>query len=115
MLEKKTVTLTTSAGGAATGYIAVPYGRLIEIQYTKTDFATGVDFTITGENTGEGIWTQANVDASVSKYPRILNDDTVGGATSIRETYAMVDDRIKFVVAAGGATKTGAFAVIIER
>ena len=42
----------------------VDYGLLSQIRYVKTDFANGVDFAITVEGTGEGLWTQSDVNAA---------------------------------------------------
>ena len=118
--EHRSVTITTIADGSATGYIDVPYGRVLALHYVKTDYTDGVDFTITSERTGEAIWTATNENASVTKYPRAAVHDVVGAAAlyagageAIVEPIALANDRIKIIIAAGGDTKIGKFIAII--
>lgn len=118
--KRKSVTLTTAADGSATGYIVVPYGRVASLHYVKTDFADGVDFAITVEATGEGLWTEANVNAAKSVYPRAAVHDVAGvaallaaGGEAIVEPVFMAQDRIKVVIAQGGDTKTGEIIAVI--
>lgn len=120
-IQRHVVTLTTDADGNATGYTPVVSGRVVGIRYIKTDFANGVDFTVTAEATGESIWTESDVNASASRYPRAGNHSTAGvaslyasGGEAVREPVRVADDRIKIVVAQGGAVKTGAVHVVIE-
>jgi hypothetical protein len=79
-VERHIVTLTTAVGGAATGYTPVIRGRILGIVYVKTDFADGVDFTITAEATGESILTLSNQNTSGAFYPRTGVHDTAGAA-----------------------------------
>lgn len=114
--ERKSITLTTNGSGDVTGYIDVAHGRVMSLHYVKTDFTDGVDFTITVEATGEGLWTELNVNAAASKYPRVPVHDLAGvlaAGTSIVEPTFLARDRIKIVIAAGGATKTGEFIAVI--
>lgn len=109
------VTVTTDGSGDATAYSDAVNGLLSQIRYVKTDFATGVDFTITAEATGETIWTESNVDASATRAPRQATHSTAGVAALYAAAGQAVNDmiaisgRIKIVVASGGATKTGTF------
>lgn len=115
--RRLSVTVTTDGSGDATSYSdPIPYGVLSQVRYVKTDYANGVDFTITSEATGETLWTQANVNASATVAPRQATHDTAGVATlyaaagaAVLDKIALADDRIKIVVAQGGASKTGAF------
>lgn len=118
--ERKSVTITTDGSGDGTGYISVPHGRVMSLHYVKTDYADGVDFTVTAEATGEAIWSQSNVNAAASVYPRVAVHDVLGAAAlfaaageAIVEPIFMVNDRIKIVVASGGDTKTGEFVAVI--
>jgi len=121
--ERKSVTLTTDAAGAATGYIDVPHGRVMSIAYIKdgsVPFADTVDFTATVESTGAPIWSQSNVTASQVRYPRAAVHDVLGAAAlyadageAIVEPIMMANDRIKIVIAEGGDTKQGVVSVII--
>ena len=97
-------------------------GELHSIHYVKhgsTPYDAGVDFTITAEATGEGLWTQSDVDASAVKYPRVAAHDAVGvaatldGTRAMRARPALANDRVKIVIAAGGAAKVGTFHVLV--
>lgn len=113
--ERHTISLTTDSGGAVTAYTLGPVnGSIVSIQYVKTDFADGVDFTVTGETTGLAIWTGTNVNASTTVAPRQATHDTSGVASlyaaagePVEDRIAVVDERIKVAVASGGDTKTG--------
>lgn len=119
-VERHVVALTTAADGSATGYTPALAGRVLAIHYVKTDFADGVDFTITAEATGETIWAQLNVNASASCYPRVATQGTDGvaalyaaGGAAVREPVALANDRVKIVIAQGGNAKRGTFHVVI--
>lgn len=113
------VTLTTDASGNATGYIDAGVGYLQAIKYTKVDFADGVDFTITGETSGQTLWAQNDVNASATVYPRAATHTTAGAAALYASGGVAVLDkifvaeRIKVVVASGGNTKTGTFTAVV--
>lgn len=115
------VPATTDSGGAATVYSPFLSGRITAIHYLKTDYADGVDFTITAEATAETIWTEANVNAAKACYPRAATHSTAGvaslyasGGTAVNDAIRLGRDRVKIVLAQGGATKTGAFHIIVE-
>jgi hypothetical protein len=115
------VTVTTDASGDATAYTSETYnGRIINVVYTKTDFADGVDFTITTETTGQNVWVQSNVNASATVAPRQATHDTVGAASlyaaagePVEDYVYLVQERLQIVVAQGGNAKTGAFRLIV--
>lgn len=115
------VSVTTAADGSATAYSPVLTGKLSQIRYAKTDFADGVDFTITSEATGETLWTESNVNASATRAPRQATHSTAGVAAvfaaageAVLDKIALASDRIKIVIAAGGNAKVGAFHLIME-
>lgn len=112
--------VTTAAGGAATGYTPVATGQVLAVRYVKTDFADGVDLTVTVEGTGEAIVTLTDMNAATVVYPRSGIHDTAGAAAvfiaagqAIREPVAIANDRLKFVIAAGGDGKSGKFYALI--
>jgi hypothetical protein len=117
-----TVPVTTAADGSATAYSeAVDYGLLSQIRYVKTDFANGVGFTITAEATGETLWAEAAVNASTTRAPRQAVHTTAGaaalyaaGGAAVLDKIAVVQDRIKIVIASGGDTKAGLFHFVLE-
>lgn len=113
-VKRVTVNATTSAGGAATVYSGRITGQILGVAYVKTDFAAGVDFTITAEATGENVWVDTNVDASEVVYPRRLVSDLVGAAiAAVYDRVYLANDRLKFVIASGGDTKSGTFYVLV--
>jgi hypothetical protein len=115
--QKLSVTVTTDGSQNATAYTdPIAYGVLSQIKYVKTDFANGVDFTITSEATGETIWAQLNVNADATVCPRQATHGTDGVASlyagsgqAVLAPIALANDRIKIVIAQGGASKTGTF------
>lgn len=121
-MRRYTVTVTTAADGSATAYSPARIsGKIHQIEYVKTDFANGVDFTITGEATGVNIWTQSDVNASAVVAPRQATHSTAGvaslfaaGGTAVQDKVALGNDRVKIVIAQGGATKTGTFHILVD-
>lgn len=116
-----TIAVTTASDGTATAYSGRTFnGKLVAIDYAKTDFANGVDFTITSEETGQTLWTQSDVNASATKYPLTQACSTAGVAATLNGTQALlvpiaiVNERIKVQIAQGGDTKTGAFSFVVD-
>jgi hypothetical protein len=120
-LRKFVVPVTTASDGSATVYTPYLSGYLHQIQYVKTNFTDGVDFTITAEATGETIWTESNVNAAAVKAPRQATHSTAGvaslyasGGTAVNDRIALSRDRVKIVIASGGNATTGSFTVVID-
>jgi len=113
------VDVTTGADGGATVYSQPVSGRLAHIAYTKTDFANGVDFTITSDRTQQTIWDEDDVNASKTISPVQPAHTSAGGAVTydgtrpIYRDIVLAAERIKFVIASGGASKTGTFRVTL--
>jgi len=115
------VPVTTASDGTATAYSPYLSGYLHQIQYVKTDYADGVDFTITAEATGETIWAESNVNAAAIKAPRQATHSTAGVAavyaaagTAVNDRIALGRDRVKIVLAQGGSAKAGVFNILID-
>jgi hypothetical protein len=115
------VDVTTAADGTATVYSPYVSGKLCAIHYIKTDFATGVDFTITAEATGQTLWAQNDADVATVVMPRTATHTTAGVAalyaaagTAVGDLIRLSRDRIKIAIAQGGATKTGQFQIVME-
>jgi hypothetical protein len=112
--------VVTIADGSVTVYSEKMTGILREIRYEKSTFADGVDFTITRESTGESLWTEANVNASTVRRPHLPVHDGTGVALTYDGTYALgapvalTDERVKIVIANGGATKSSTFHFTME-
>lgn len=94
-------------------------GYLHSIRYIKNGtnpYADTVDFTITNEATGQGIWTQVNQTANAVKFPRFLANDLVGAALSsltVAEMVLLNNESIRVVLADGGNNKIGTFEAVI--
>lgn len=115
------VTVTTASDGTATAYSPYLSGFIHAIHYVKTDYADGVDFTITAEATGETLWTQSDVNSAAVKAPRQATHSNVGvaalyasGGTAVNDRIALGRDRVKIVLAQGGDAKTGKFIIIVD-
>ena len=119
-VQKHTVTLTTDGSGDAIGYTNVLNGELVNIIYTKDDFADGVDFAITGETSGLSLWEEDNVNAAKTVSPRQPAHSQAGAAllyaaagTAVTNPIALASERVKIVVAQGGDTKSGTIDIIV--
>lgn len=121
MLVEHSITLTTASDGTVTGYLPCTNGKLLRIRYVKTDYADGVDFTITGNNTGENLWADTDINSSEIVRPRVKIQDGAGAditydaTNEVYEPYHLVDEKIKIVIAQGGDTKSGTFYALIEQ
>ena len=120
-MRRYRVPVTTIADGSATAYSPRLSGNVVQIEYVKTDFANGVDFAITGEATGIGLWTEADVNASAVRAPRQPTHSQVGAAllyaaagAAVAAPVALASDRVKIVLAAGGNVKSGVFHILVE-
>lgn len=122
-MRRYTVRLTTASDGTVTGYTPYVNGELHAIHYVKDGanaYTDGVDFTITDEATGESLWTEANVNASASRYPGAATHSNVGAAalyatsgTPVQRRPGLARTRVKIALAQGGASKVGSFHVLV--
>lgn len=120
-VRRYTVAVTTAADGSATAYTDTEVnGRVLAIQYVKTDFADGVDFTITGAITGTGLWTDTNINASEIVYPRAPTHDQAGaallyagGGTAVSDAIYLASERVKIIIGSGGNAKSGTFYITV--
>lgn len=120
-VRKFSVAVTTASDGTATAYSPVLSGYINQIQYVKTDFADGVDFTITANDTGQTIWTESDVNAAKVCFPRQATHTTAGvaalyasGGTAVLAPIALGRDKVKIVIAQGGNAKSGTFHIIVD-
>ncbi|WP_416065412.1 hypothetical protein ACK9YZ_01300 [Rhizobium sp. ZK1] len=117
------VPVTTDGSGNATAYSPRIAGKIHSIQYVKDGanaYTDGVDFAITANDTGENVWTESNVNASAVRYPRAATHTQAGvaalyaaGGTAILDKIGVVD-KLKIVLAQGGANKTGLFHILVD-
>lgn len=115
------VPLTCDASGDGTMYTSPLYGEIVSLRYVKTDFADGVDFACTLETTGEAVWSESDVDASATRYPRAATHSTAGaaalyasGGVAVLARIAAGGDRLKVIIASGGVSKSGTLHVTIN-
>lgn len=120
-MKRFAVSVTTASDGTATAYSPRLSGKIHQIEYVKTDFADGVDFTIEGEATGVDLWAESNVNASAVRAPRQPTHSQAGvaslfaaGGTAVQDRVALAHDRVKITIAQGGATKTGTFHILVD-
>jgi len=120
-IRRFVVPAVVDAAGNGIFYSPPVYGKLVSITYAKTDYANGVDFTITGETTGQTLWTEVDVNAGVTKYPRAGTHSTAGvaalyaaGGTAVNTMVALGGERVKIVIAQGGVSTTGAFHIVLD-
>lgn len=113
------VTVTTDGSQNASKDTSRIRGYVEAIEYVKNNYTDGVDFTITAKNSGENIWTQVNVNASVKVRPRSATHTTAGVGATYDGTRAVldriaIDDEINIALAQGGAAKTGTFIITVD-
>ena len=116
--ERLTQSVTTDGAGAATAYFAVANRPIRAIRYVADGSAAydnTVDFTFSGETTGINVLTIANVAASATYYPVVAANKAADGSASTLTEIApvLVSERLKLVLAQGGASKVGVFHVIL--
>lgn len=119
-VHREAIALTTDASGDCTAYSGTVTGRVLQLRYVKTDFANGVDFTVTSEATGETIWAESNVNADATRAPRQATHGTdgaaalfAGGGAAVNDHIALANDRVKVVVAQGGNVTTGTLHLVM--
>ncbi len=109
-----TGTVTCDGAGAAIGYTPNITGRVLSIQYVKTNFTNGVDMVATGKDTGIPVWTGTNVDAAVTVFPVAPCVIQAGTASTLTEEgIYLVNEPLKIVIASGGSGTTGLFYVTV--
>jgi len=118
-IRKFSVTVTTVVA-TGEGFSAYLSGYIESIEYVKTDYAAGVDFTITSEATGEAILALTDQDSSVIMRPRAATHSTAGVAaiyaesSPVNDRIALSRDRVKIAIAQGGNGKTGTFIITVD-
>lgn len=123
---RETVSVTTDGSGNAVAYTAnVLRGKVHSIQYVPdgtNPYTNTVDFTITGDETGQNLWTESNIAAAKTVCPRQPTHDAIGAASlfaaagePVEDKIAIVDERVKISLAQGGAAKTGKFHICWEK
>lgn len=122
--RKFTVVATSDGDQVGTHYTPYVSGYIESVQYVKAgsgSYTDGVDFTITVDATGESVWVDTNINASEVVRPRAATHGTDGvaslyasGGTAVTDRIALGRDRVKIVLAAAGASKTGTFVITVS-
>lgn len=118
-MRRVVVVALTDGSGDATVYTPPISGEIESITYVKpgaASYTDGVDFALTNETTTEAIWTGTNVNATVTVHPRkaVVTEAQAAalyaaGGVAVLDKMSIAQSRIKIVIAAGGAAKTGTF------
>jgi hypothetical protein len=124
-VERFSVSVTTAADGSATAYSPTITGAISSIAYVAdgtNPYAATVDFAITVEATGQGLWTQSNISASGTRAPRQQTHGQDGTdrfytgsnvSHAVQDLICLANDRVQIVLAQGGDTKTGRFIITV--
>lgn len=118
MLQKYDASILTDALEAATVYLgSCLRGRIIAVLYAPTTIDGGATLTITGETTGVPILTKANAGTDAAWfYPRAVCHKVADGAeiTDSAADICVYDERVKVVIASGGAAATGTITLLVD-
>lgn len=123
-VERHSVEIETDASGDATAYTPVVTGMIQQVRYVPDGTApldTGADVDITGDTSGIVIFDKDNIGTSAfAVAPRQPTHDTGGVASlyaaagePVEDRIAVALERLKVVVAQGGASKTGTFHIYV--
>lgn len=123
-VQRLTVAILTDGAGAATVYTQPFTGKVSAIRYVK-DGSNPLDNTAdvvgTVGGTGEAVWSESNLSASLTRAPRQATHGIDGSASlyaaagePVEAMIAVANDRLKFVFAQGGAAKVGTLYVVVE-
>lgn len=123
-VERHTLAVTTDGSGDATVFTDVVRGWLHQIRYVPdgaSPLATGADVDLTGEASGLVLWNEDDIGTSaIERAPRQPTHDVAGVASlfagagePVEDRFAVADERLKLVVAQGGAAKSGTFHIWI--
>ena len=116
MIFKYTTTITTDGSGDATVYLgSCIRGRIVSIKYAPGTLETA-NLTITGETTGVAVLTKAGAGTStVWYYPQAAANLVADGSAAATERDVwLYNERLKVVVASGGATLTGTITLYVD-
>lgn len=124
-VKRHEVALLTDGSGDQTAYTEVTTGRVVQVRYVpdgSSPLDTGADLTITGEKSGVNILTRANIGTSAftaaPRQPTHSSTDGVAslyaaGGAAVNGDVVVAEERIKVVVAQGGAAKAGTLHIYV--
>lgn len=107
-VKRDSITFTTDTNGAATEYTTNDVnGRILQVQYVKTDLADGSTITLTGRTSGVPIFAISSMDASATHQVRRAVTDAAGATNAAHECVVLAGEKVKCVVASGGSETSG--------
>lgn len=116
MLQRYSVDIVCDGAGAAEVYLgSCIRGYVQSITYTAGTLDAGTDIVVSGETTGVAILTDSPA-ASETFFPRAFPNQASDGAAEVdaTELIPVYMERIKVVVAQGGAAGAGSIAVLVD-
>ena len=117
-VQRETISVTTNTSSAATVFSTTVFtGRIATITYEAGGTLAGTcDYTITTETTKQDVWVELNQGGTgqLTQYPLAKANLPSGVASTLSEVpIYMANERLKIVLAQGGATKTGSFILVV--
>lgn len=122
----ESISITVSAGGAATAYTTKLYsGNLLAIVYTPdgtAPYSNSFTVAVTGETSTVAIWSEtvATGNAAATRYPRAATHTVLGaaalyaaGGVAVLDYIPLAGERIKVVIGSAGNATVGSFRFII--
>lgn len=121
-VERYDIELNTGTGTTAEGFTdRNVHGRVLSIQYARATAsqiaATGV-LTVSTEQTGVTVWSEAAGSASIVRVPRQVVHTSGGTAATTAldgsgSPFFVAGERIKAAVAGGGTGKVGTVRILV--
>ena len=114
-MKKVKIDITTITDGSGTGYGSAEVGLVYAVQLVDGDLADGVDVTLTSEheNLSIPILVKADFNTDQMVYPRVLEALNTDGTDLSTYAFPLCYGRLKVVLAAGGAVKSGSVIVYL--
>lgn len=121
-LRRVSTSVPTDAGGAGDVWFLALSGMIHAVRYiadATTPYAATVDFSITLKESQTPVWVENNVTASKIVFPRSACHDGAGATVEmdtgvlLRTMIPVVSESVRIVISNGGASKTGAFELIL--
>lgn len=115
-VRQESVSVVTNSSGESTGLVGPLNGLIHSIEYVWTDFSTAAAVAVKTENSSRPILT-ANLTSTTQAawFPRSVSHKIADGSTFGGEApVPIANERVRFVVSAGGSAKTGTFRVLVS-
>lgn len=114
-VRSETVDITTNSSGESTGFSANVNGLIQSIEYLPIGLSSAAAVTVKGENSSRQILTVATLSSSPGIwYPRQPTHRSTSGSTFGGEAQVPIaNERVRFVVSAGGNGLTAQFRMTV--